>query len=317
MKVFRSIKEIPYQENSYITLGTFDGIHVGHRKILRQLVEQSQNEGCRSVLVTFYPHPKSVVKMRDDSIALLTPLEEKIGLLQGSGLHSLLVLPFTPELAEMAPELFVKEIFLEGVGVKGLIIGYNHAFGRNREGSQDLLNRLGKQFGFTVDVIPSVEVDGQPVSSTRIRRLLMEGHVDQAGRILGNHYQIRGVVKKGRRLGNKLGFPTANIDVLGDNKLIPKDGVYAVFVTIETIRYKGMANLGFKPTFGKEEHSLEVFIHDFNGDIYKRKLTIEFIHRIRDEKKFNSLDHLKSQIESDRTISLNILEKNSRRITWG
>jgi riboflavin kinase/FMN adenylyltransferase len=308
MNVFRSIEEIPHQKNSYITLGTFDGIHVGHREILEQLVKKSHHEKSRSVLVTFFPHPKSVVKTREDFIAILTPLEEKIEILQDSGLQNLLVLSFTQELARMVPEEFIKNIFVKGIGVKGLIIGYNHAFGRNREGSEELLNCIGRQFGFTVDVIPPVLVEGKPVSSTRIRQLLMEGEVQQAGKILGNHYQIRGIVQKGRHFGKKLGFPTANLDVLGDHKLIPKDGVYAVFVTFEEVKYKGMANLGFKPTFDSKEHSLEVFIHDFSGDIYNKLLTIEFIHRIRDEKKFDSLDSLKSQIESDRIISLKFLE---------
>lgn len=317
MNVYRNIEEVPHQDDTYITMGTFDGIHIGHQKIIEQLIERSPKDGCRSALVTFYPHPQTVVGKRGDSVKILTPLDEKIDLMKHTNLDTLIVIDFTKELSEMNPETFVQEIFVRKIGVKRLIVGYNHSFGRSRAGDDRILNQMGRRFGFSVDVVPPVKFNNQPVSSTRIRHLLFKGEIIEANELLGRNYSITGFVQQGKQIGNKLGFPTANIDVKGQSKLLPKDGVYAVNVVLDKNHFKGMVNIGVRPTFGQEEHSIEVFIHDFSSNIYEKEIRVNFVDRIRDEKKFPSIDDLKKQIESDRIESLKLLAKNSRRTTWG
>jgi len=310
MKVYRSIGEIPYQENSCLTIGTFDGIHLGHRGIIDDLVKKAQQRETRSVLVTFYPHPQAVVQTRKSPVRLLTPLNEKIELLEGLGLDVLLVIPFSFELARMEPEQFVEEILVQHIGIHEFIIGYNHAFGRKRRGDVALLKRLGKRHSFTVAVVPAVRIDNEVISSTRIRRLLLDGQVHQARRFLGRNYTLEGKVEKGQRLGKEFGFPTANLDVIGEGKLVPGDGVYAVVVHVNGERFPGMANIGCKPTLDGRYRGIEVHIHRFSGDLYGKQLKVEFIERIRDEKQFDSVNALVSQIELDRKKSLGLLSKN-------
>lgn len=310
MKVYKSIEKIVYQENSLLTIGTFDGIHLGHQKIISNLVQEAQEGKARSVLVTFYPHPQTVIQTQRSPIELLTPLEEKIVLLESLCLNVVVVLPFTQQLARLGPEDFVKDFLVQTIGIRELVLGSNHAFGQGRKGGVELLQKLGEQFGFTVHVVPTVEIDRAVVSSTRIRYLLLNGKVRQANRFLGRNYTLIGVVKKGKSLGRKLGIPTANIDVLGEKKLVPGDGVYAVVVHFNKKRLPGVTNIGHSPTIHGKDRGIEVHIHDFSGDLYGKKLKIEFIDRIRDEKQFHSLDGLISQIEVDREKSLEILSKN-------
>lgn len=309
MRVFRSIQEIPYQENSCITIGTFDGIHLGHRKIIEELVWKAQQEKYRCVLVTFFPHPQTVIRNRKVPIELLTPLDEKLIILEEFGLDVVLVLPFTRDLSRTDPKTFVTDILVGGVGIRGFIIGYNHAFGRERMGSAELLKELGEQFGFSVDVVEPVEIDGKTVSSTRIRHHLKKGFIRQGNRLLGRNYSLEGIVKKGKNLGEKFGFPTANIDVNEKNKLIPGDGVYAVMVHVIGERLPGMANIGYNPTLEGTQREIEVHIHNFSGDIYDKKVKVEFIDRIRDERQFDSIENLVTQIELDRKVSIELLSK--------
>lgn len=311
MKVFRSIQEIPYQGNSYITIGTFDGIHLGHRKIIEELVWRAQQEKYRSVLVTFSPHPQTVVRSRKVPIDLITPLDEKLKILEELGLDVVLIVPFTQELSRTDPKTFVKDILVRVVGIRGFIIGYNHAFGRERMGSAELLKELGEQFGFSVDVVEPVKIDSKAVSSTRIRHLLKKGLIRQGNRLLGRNYSLEGIVKKGKSLGKKFGFPTANIDVNEKKKLIPGDGVYAVMVQVVSERLPGMANIGYKPTLEGTQREIEVHIHNFSGDIYDKKLKVEFIDRIRDERQFDSIENLVTQIELDRKMSIELLSRNT------
>jgi riboflavin kinase/FMN adenylyltransferase len=312
MNVYRSIDDVPYQKNTLITLGTFDGIHRGHRAIIHQLTEEAREQKARSVLITYYPHPQSVVTSRSDFLGLLTPAEEKVDILGSMGLDVVLIFPFTPQLAQTEPEDFIRDVLVKKIGVQKFVIGYNHAFGKGRRGGGDLLSRMGRQLGFSVDIIPPVVVDGENVSSTRIRKLLKAGQVRLANRLLGWHYNVRGIVKKGENVGQKLGFPTANIDVLGDKKLIPGDGVYAVFAQVEKNRLAGMANLGYRPTMTGTQHAVEVHIHDFQGDLYGKQIRIEFIERLRDEKQFDSTDALASQIAMDQKKSMELLSKYRR-----
>jgi len=317
MKVYRSIEKIPYREDSLLTIGTFDGIHLGHRRIVDDLVRKARHEGVRSVLVTFYPHPQTVVHAGEFPIGFLTPLDEKIALLEGLGLDVLLVIPFSLELSRTEPETFVGKILVQRVGVCEFIIGSNHAFGRERKGGVKLLRELGSRYGFTVDVIAPVEIDGAVVSSTRIRHLLLDGQVSRGNRLLGWNYRLEGVVKKGKKLGKTFGFPTANIDVVGEKKLVPGDGVYAVVVHVDGNKFPGMVNIGCRPTLDGGCRGVEVHIHDFSDDLYSKKLKVEFIDRIRDEKHFDSVNALISQIELDREKSLELLAKNFRKKKWG
>jgi len=311
MKVYRSVDEVPYREDSYLTIGTFDGIHLGHKKIIQTLVRRARQKKCRSVVVTFYPHPQTIVRSREVPIALLTPVDEKIALLEELGPDVVLIIPFSQELAHLKPEVFVADILVSKVGVREFIIGYNHAFGHGRKGSEKLLKKLGDQFDFSVDVIPPVKIDNEPVSSTRIRRYILDGNIHRANLLLGRNYTVGGTVKKGKNIGKKFGFPTANIDVIGGNKLVPKDGVYAVIVYFEGRTFRGMANIGYKPTVDGSSWNVEIHIHDFSADLYNEKLKVEFIDRIRDEKRFNSIEALISQIEKDREKSIELLSKNS------
>jgi len=310
MIVYRDVDEVPYRKDSYLTIGTFDGIHLGHKKIIQTLVWNAQQKRCRSVVVTFYPHPQTVVRTKEVPIALLTPVDEKIVLLESLGPDVVLILPFSQELARLKPEIFVSEILVSKIGVQKFIIGYNHAFGQGRKGSEKLLRELGSQFDFSVDVVSPVKVGNEPVSSTRIRHYLLDGNVHRANLLLGRNYTVEGIVKKGKNIGEKFGFPTANIDVIGENKLVPKDGVYAVIVYIKGKMFQGMANIGYKPTVDGSSWNVEIHIHNFSDDLYNEKLRVEFIDRIRDEKRFDSIDALISQIKKDREKSIELLSKN-------
>ena len=313
MKVYRTIDEISFREDSILTLGTFDGIHLGHQKIIEKLVYEARQKKARSVLVTFYPHPQTVVNSRRERIELLTPLNEKVEILENTGLDVVIFIPFTRELANTEPEVFIEDLLLKHVGIRKFVIGYNHAFGRGRRGEEKLFQELGKRLDFSVEVISPVMMDGESISSTRIRTLLKEGNVRRANRLLGWNYSLYGLVKKGEKLGEKIGFPTANVDVLGENKLVPRDGVYAVIVKIEGEKLTGMANLGFKPTVQGKRRGLEVHIHEFEGDLYGKRLKIMFIQRLRDEKQFDSMDALVTQIELDQQKSMELLSKYIRR----
>ena len=313
MKVYESTSEVPHDENSYLTLGTFDGIHLGHRKIIEAVVDEAGKDGSRSVLITFWPHPQTVVRSGRPSIELLTPGAEKIDILKDMGLDIILLLPFTDDLARMEPEDFVEDILVKSVGVRRFVVGYNHALGRGRRGREELIRQMGRKWGFEVEVIPPVIIDDEAVSSTRIRHLLKQGKSEQANNLLGRNYSIRGIVKPGENRGRILGFPTANIDVIGEKKLIPGDGVYAVAVNLRTERYPGMANIGVRPTFDGRQKGVEVHIHDFTDDLYDQELEIEFVERLRDEKAFDSADALASQMARDQKKSMELLSKYIRR----
>jgi len=313
MKIYCSIDGIPRQKNSILTIGTFDGIHLGHRKIIDELVRRAQKKKVRSVLITFSPHPQTVLKTRKPVVKLLTTVEEKIQILDGLGMDVMFVIPFSLEIARMEPLDFVKEIVVRYVGVSEFIIGYNHAFGKERKGEKGLLQQAGKRFGFSVDVVPPVEIAGKTVSSTRIRNLLAQGRIREANSLLGRNYSLEGRVVRGNHLGREIGFPTANIRVMDENKLVPSDGVYAVFVHIGEERRAGMMNIGFKPTVAGTQRSMEIHIHDFSGDLYNHRLKIECVDRIRNEIRFDSVNTLASQMAADKEKTIALLSKHFRR----
>jgi len=298
LKVFDNIKDFVKIKKAVVTIGTFDGVHVGHVKILKKLIQKSKEINGESVVVTFSPHPRKVI-FKDNNLKLLNTDEEKILLLKNIGIDNLIIHPFTKEFSRISSVEFVRDILINKIGTKILIIGYNHQFGRNREGSFDDLLEYSNIFDFKVQKISVEEVDNISVSSTKIRDAIFNGDFEIAGKYLNYEYNFLGLVRKGDRLGRTINFPTANLELMNDNKLIPKDGVYYVIVEIEKKQHKGMLNIGFSPTIGKGMKKIEVHIIDLDRDLYDKTIKITFKKWIRLEKKFNDLIELKKQLEID------------------
>tara|TARA_A100001011_G_C14313027_1_gene846548 strand:- start:1166 stop:2083 length:918 start_codon:yes stop_codon:yes gene_type:complete len=298
LKVFDNIKDFVKIKKAVVTIGTFDGVHVGHVKILKKLIQKSKEINGESVVITFSPHPRKVI-FKDNNLKLLNTDEEKILLLKNIGIDNLIIHPFTKEFSRISSVEFVRDILINKIGTKILIIGYNHQFGRNREGSFDDLLEYSNIFDFKVQKISVEEVDNISVSSTKIRDAIFNGDFEIAGKYLNYEYNFLGLVRKGDRLGRTINFPTANLELMNENKLIPKDGVYYVIVEIEKQQHKGMLNIGFSPTIGKGMKKIEVHIIDLDRDLYDKTIKITFKKWIRLEKKFNDLIELKKQLEID------------------
>lgn len=294
-------------DGSVATVGTFDGVHLGHREVLAEIVRRARRSGRTSVLVTFEPHPLRVVRPQH-APALLTTLSEKSPLLESSGLDIVCVLPFTPTLQSYPARRFVTEILLQQVGMRELVMGYDHGFGRGREGSAETLRELGEELGFVVDVVDAVQVDGSAVSSTRIRRLLEEGEVVEAARLLGRPYSVRGVVERGAQRGRELGFPTANVRVDSAEKMVPREGIYLAYGVIDGDRVPGLLHLGPRPTFEGAGPAFEIHLLDWSGDLYGRMIQVDFCARLRDIEAYASAEALVEQMHRDREHGVAILE---------
>lgn len=308
MRIHYQQLQAPFPKHPVVTVGTFDGVHLGHQTILKRLAETAHQQQGETVVITFEPHPRSVLRPDDDSLRILQTIEEKAQRLALLGIDHLLILRFTLDFAAMDYNAFVEEILVNTVGTKHLVVGYDHQFGRNREGSFSSLRQLGGQFGFTVEEIPAHEVDEVTISSTRIRNALLSGDVKTASLFLGYPYSLRGTVVKGNQLGRTIGFPTANLEIPGERKLIPADGVYAVTVTHNNVVYAGMLNIGIRPTVTTvQQRVAEVHLLEYDGSLYGETLEIGFVERIRDEQKFNGLDALVAQLELDKAKVTRIL----------
>ncbi len=293
------------------TIGNFDGVHLGHQALFRETVRRARAKGGQAVAITFDPHPLQVLRP-EIPLKLICTFEQKVKLIEAAGLDYLLVLEFTPELAQLEAEDFVEEILVRGLGIKELVVGYDYRFGRGRRGDTELLRILGKRFGFEVVVVPPQKVNGLTVSSTLVRELVAEGEMRLVAKLLGRPYQICGRVVPGHGRGKRLlGFPTANLK-LNREKLVPKTGVYAVEVTFDGQRYPGVMNLGFNPTFGDRYLSAEVHIFDFEGDLYGKEICIALIERLRDEMKFSSPEELAAQIAKDCEMARKILSEREK-----
>ena len=290
------IEKIP---DAIVTSGTFDGVHIGHQKILNGISEQAKDCGGKSVVLTFWPHPRFIINPNEKGLKLLSTFEEKSKLIEESNIDYLVKLAFTKEFSKLSSEQFIRQILIEKIGTQKLVIGYDHHFGKNREGSFDYLKSNTKKFGFEVQEIPRLDVDHIGVSSTKIRNALAYGKVEVASEFLGRPYELTGIVEHGKKLGTQIGFPTANIEVKEAYKLIPGNGVYAVKVTVGHQVHSGMMNIGFRPTVGGNSQKMEVNIFDFSGDLYNKSISVSFVNRIRDEKKFESISDLKIQLASD------------------
>lgn len=307
MKVYTNIDDFKDVKNPVVTTGTFDGVHLGHQKIISRLKDVAKEQQGETVLLTFYPHPRMVLFPDDNELKLLNTQQEKIQLLESYGVDHLIIYPFTKEFSRLTSVEFVRNILVNHIHTKRLVIGYNHHFGRNREGSLEHLKEFGPIYGFDVEEIPAKDIDSIEISSTKIRNALQSGEVETATAYLGHTYSLSGKVVKGKQLGRTIGYPTANISVEDKYKLIPADGIYAVKVENKGRSFGGMLSIGNNPTIEGKGRSIEVNIFDFNEDIYGEDATIYFIKRLRDERKFNGLDELKSALATDKQNSLKIL----------
>lgn len=308
MKVYYGIQEFQRLENAVVTSGTFDGVHLGHQKILKRLAEVAQQTGGESVVITFYPHPRTVVSADNQEVKLLSTLDEKIELLTQNGVQHLLVIPFTREFSELTSEEFIQKVIINTIGTKTLVIGYDHRFGKNREGGFDYLVQNASRYGFGVEEISRQDIDHVAVSSSKIRKAIQDGDMTQAQHFLGRNYDLNGLVVKGKQIGRTIGFPTANIQVREQTKLVPQDGVYAVWVYYNAEKLRGMLNIGNRPTVDGTYKTIEVNILDFNKEIYGENLKVEFVQKVRPEQKFNGLDTLKAQIAQDKLTVSDILK---------
>jgi riboflavin kinase/FMN adenylyltransferase len=307
MKVYQSFEDFKKLDFAVVTSGTFDGVHYGHQKILDRLNEITHKNSGESVLLTYWPHPRLVL-YPEQELFLLTSIEEKTELLSLNHVDHLIIIPFTSEFASLSSEDFIFKILVEKIGTKKLVIGYDHRFGKNRSGSFEELKKDGPIYGFEVEEIPKQMIDNNAVSSTKIRKALLDGKVQIADEYLGRPYTIHGKVIKGDQIGRTINFPTANIEVIFKHKLIPAEGIYAVRVKIGNNYHKGMLNIGYRPTFGGTQKRMEVHIFDFDMDIYDEEIIVEFYSKIRSEIKFQNVGALKAQLVQDKADALKILE---------
>lgn len=310
MKVFDGLLEGFDVKNPVVTIGTFDGVHLGHQKIIQQLNEEAKKQVGESVLFTFFPHPRLVLYPDSTGLKLLQTREEKIAKLERMGLQNIIMYPFTKEFSRLTAIEFVRDILVNQMKVQKLVIGYDHQFGKNREGGLEFLQSVSDTYGFEVLEIPAQEIDDVNVSSSKIRKALFAGDVETAKAYLLESYEMTGTVIAGNSLGRTIAYPTANLDLGTDLKLIPKNGVYAVRVLLaDGVEKSGMMNIGVKPTVADSEAiSLEVHIFDFQGDLYGQKLTVKFERFLRDELKFSDLQALQNQIQKDEALARNLLQ---------
>lgn len=310
MKVYRSLSDLPRIKNAVVTQGTFDGVHAAHRVIINRIKQLAAKHDGETVVITFDPHPRMVLFPDDHGLKLLHTLDEKIEALENEGVDHLVIIPFTLAFSRLSSLQFIRDIIATQIGTKILVIGYNHRFGKNREGTFEHLKEYSSLYGFEVEEIPEQDIDEVSVSSTRIRQALEAGNVTLAAKYLGRFYDCEGVVVKGKQLGRTIGFATANIAITDSNKLIPANGVYAVRVFINNTVHHGMLNSGMRPTVDGITHAIEVHLFDFSVDIYGAKIKVQFVDKLRDEQKFNSLDELKNQLEKDKLHALEVFSKH-------
>lgn len=306
MKIFHSINEFHSDKKTIVTLGTFDGVHIGHTEILKKLTQNTHDGEFESTVLTFFPHPRTVLQGKSD-LKLLNTINEKISLLENIGIENLIIHPFDEKFADLSAEEFAKTILVDQLQVQKIIIGYDHRFGKNRTADINDLITFGTQYGFEVEQISAQEIDAISISSTKIRNALELGDIDLANQYLGYSYFLSGTVVKGKQLGRTIGFPTANIKLDEDYKLVPKNGVYIVCAKIDNQLVNGMMNIGFNPTVEGENKTIEVHLFDFNSDLYNHKIKISIIHPIRSEQKFESVAVLKQQLIKDKEFSIQYL----------
>ncbi|WP_366186094.1 bifunctional riboflavin kinase/FAD synthetase [Flavobacterium ovatum] len=308
MKIFHSIKDFNSSKKTILTLGTFDGVHIGHKKILEKLIQSTQNKEYESLVLTFFPHPRMVLQEKSE-IKLLNTIPEKVKLLEAIGIENLVIHPFDESFSRLTAEEFVTTILVDQFRIHKIIIGYDHRFGRNRTADIDDLIGFGEKYGFEVEQILVQELNDISVSSTKVRKAIGEGDISLANSYLGYDYFLTGLVSEGKRLGRTIGFPTANLKIKEDYKLIPLNGVYVVKSILNNVTVFGLMNIGFNPTIGENKLSIEVHFLDFDADLYDQEIEVAFLHYIRAEQKFDSFELLKRQIEKDKNAAQAYIKK--------
>lgn len=308
MKTFWSILDFKsHTKKNIITIGTFDGVHLGHKSILEKMKNATQNNQYESLVLTFFPHPRMVLQ-QDSSIKLLNTIDEKATLLEKFGIDNLIIHPFDEAFSNLSAEEFVKNILVDKLNIHKIIIGHDHRFGKNRTADINDLIAFGKKYSFEVEQINAHEIDEIAISSTKIRKALVEGNIKLANQYLGYSYYISGKVVEGKKIGRTIGYPTANIQINENYKLLPKNGVYVVSSEIDNVLYFGMMNIGKNPTIGENDQSIEVHFFNLKEDIYNKNLQISILEHIREEQKFNSLSELQAQLDKDKLFSLNYIQ---------
>ena len=309
LEIIHSLSNYQHTENTVVTIGTFDGVHIGHQKIIEQVVETAKKLGTKSVLLTFFPHPRMILQ-QNASIELINTIDERAELLSKTGLDYLIIHPFSIEFSRLTALDFVRKILVNQLNTSKLIIGYDHHFGKNREGNLEQLTEYSHLYNFEVEEIPAQDINDVSVSSTKIRKALSDKNIKTANKYLGYHFMLNGTVVNGKQLGGKIGFPTANISIKEDYKLIPKMGVYVVKSKIDNNTIFGMMNIGFRPTLEGKHQTIEVHFFNFEKDLYNQNLTIEILYFLRDEEKFDSVEKLILQLKEDEKIALNYIQNN-------
>ena len=307
MIIYQGLDDIQPLPGAVVTSGTFDGVHLGHQTILARLTEVARNSGGESVLITYWPHPRTVVSNDSQNLKLLTTLEEKTALIDQAGVDHLVIIPFTRSFSQLTSGEYINQILIDRIGTKKLVIGYDHRFGRDREGGFDYIKAHQNEYGFEVEEIPRQDVEAVGVSSSKIRAALNEGNVLTANQFLGRPYTLTGTIVKGRQLGRTIGFPTANMQVDDTAKLIPANGVYAVSVEYGGQTLSGMLNIGFRPTVAGTNQTIETYIFDFDKDIYGEHMTLKFREFLRPEQKFDGLPALVAQLKRDEEAARAVL----------
>ncbi|WP_343584923.1 bifunctional riboflavin kinase/FAD synthetase [Flavobacterium sp.] len=314
MKLFHSINDFQSTKKTILTLGTFDGAHIGHKKILERITQNTENGKYESLVLTFFPHPRMVLQEKSE-IRLLNTIDEKVKLLEATGIENLIVHPFNESFSRLTAEEFVRTILVDKFQIQKIIIGHDHRFGRNRTANIDDLIAFGIEYGFEVEQISAEEIQDVSVSSTKIRKALNEGNMALANEYLGYSYFLNGTIVKGKQLGRTIGFPTANIHIEEDYKLIPKIGVYVVKAVVNKETVYGMMNIGFNPTVNGDKQTIEVHLFNFDKDIYDQNIEVSLLHYIREEQKFSSLDALKAQLNQDKIDSLAFINTSLKNLT--
>lgn len=310
LKVHHSVDDIPTIKNAVLTLGTFDGVHLGHQNVISFLKESASKINGETVLFTFHPHPRIVLNPDDHGLRLIQSIDERIKKLASYGIDHLILFPFTKDFSRLTATTFVRDILVNKINVKLMTIGYNHHFGRNRSGNLELLKELGPVYEFEVQEIPAFSSNSVNISSTKIRTAIENGEIEKANQFLGSVFEFSGVVVKGDQIGSTIGYPTANIKPNTSYQIIPQIGVYAVGVIIDGKQYKGMMNIGKRPTVSKTgEDRIEVHLFNFNQEIYGKDLLIKVYSRIRSEQTFESLHELKAQLKEDEISSITLLDR--------
>lgn len=308
MKIYRSIEDYDEDKRSVVTIGTFDGIHLGHQEILSRLIKSSKNKDLNSVVLTFFPHPRIILNKYNE-VKMIDTLDEKIIHLNEIGIDSLIIHPFDRNFSLLSANQFIKDFLVDKLKIKHIIIGYDHRFGKGREASVTDLKNYANDYDFTVEEIKAQEIEKITVSSTKIRNSINQGDIKTTEKYLGRYFNLTGKVVKGDGLGKKINYPTANIFIEETYKIIPKDGVYLVETIIKDKLFNGMMNIGHRPTIGTNVKSIEVHLFNFNEDIYGQVISIKMISKIRDEKKFSSIQALKEQLVKDENYCLKLINK--------